>query len=280
MVFLLWKLLLISDEIYKRLAKISSLAVQADPYFNDKTNAQKMFSEIHGEGDRITREFLEEGARRLLSMMSPFQRLIPEGSYDTAPVTYEFDATGDNFSWTNPDVNNIFINSIEVKCISGNGDITFVVDGTELGTVTLPSIFKVENTNYLAYNLAGYLGGQNASFTRWTHSENLRGRKTSQEISLNVSNNTDDFMYEIKINGVKYDAIGWNTALTEAGDVALPSENVDVRIATLIKSFEWKNSNMAKVRGAIVRANCGSAIVEIKYNAKDGTPTFITSGYW
>jgi len=262
------------SDIYKKVARISALAVQADPYFNSHTNAQKLFSELHGEGDRITKDFLEEGARDLLPIFSPFQRLIPEGSYDTSPLEYEFKGQSSNFSWNNPDPSSIFVNSIQVKCTSGNGDISFVVDGSELGTVTLPD-FQVNNINYLAYDLAGYLGGSNAEFFNYTTRQNVRNNNIAQLIELIVSNDTNDFMFDVKICAVKYDAIGWIKALTEAGDVYLPTYKDDIRISHLVKDFIWSNNNLVKVNGVTVKQNCGSANVTIRYNGNDGTQRFL-----
>ncbi len=75
-------------DIYKKVARLSSLTTQADPYFNKHTEAQKLFSELHGEGDRITREILEEGAKDILPVFQPMQRWMT----DAAPgPMFEFD---------------------------------------------------------------------------------------------------------------------------------------------------------------------------------------------
>lgn len=95
---------LISD-IYKKVSKVSSLAVLADPYFGKHTTAQKFFSELHPEGDRITKEFLEEGAREILPVFQPLQRWIPEVAVvaGTAP-RFEFDSSGKIiYRWQNMD---------------------------------------------------------------------------------------------------------------------------------------------------------------------------------
>ena len=139
------------SDVFKKVARISSLATHGDPYFSDKTKAQKLFSESHGEGDRITKDFIEEGARDLLPIFTPLQRLIPEGAYETTPLEYEFLGETGAFSWTNPDPTNIFVECIQVKCTAGDGDITFVVDSTTLGTVTLPE--TEATSSYLSYDL-------------------------------------------------------------------------------------------------------------------------------
>jgi hypothetical protein len=78
-------------DVYKKVARLSSLAVHADPYFSRHTKAMKMFSELHGEGDRITRDFLEEGARDILPVFQAMQRWMTN---DAPGPMFEFDLAG------------------------------------------------------------------------------------------------------------------------------------------------------------------------------------------
>ena len=262
------------DEIYKKVGRISSLAVQADPWFNNHTNAQKLFSESHGQGDRITRDFLDEGAKELRSMFGPYQRLIPEGAYDTKPVTYEFTGEQSDFLWNNPDPTSIFVNSVEVKCTNVYGDITYKVDGIELGTISLPDSENPVD-EYLAYDLAGFLGGV-ATYLNYTDVQNIRNNNIAQVIELLVSNNSLNFTFDVKINAVQYNAIGWIKALIEVGDVNLPSMRDDVRISRLIKEFTWTNDNLVKVTGATLKHRCGSAYATIIFNGENsGSEKFL-----
>jgi len=261
------------SDVYKKVARISSLAVQSDIWFSNHTEAQKRFAEAHGEGDRITRDFLEEGARELLPIFSPLQRLIPEGSYDSTPLEYEFKGQTSDFSWTNPDPSNIFVNSIQIKCISGYGDITYKVDGIDLGTISLPVTNGVTE-EYIAYDLGGYLGGI-GNYVNWTNNKNLRNNNLSQLIECLISETNGAFVYDVKICAVKYDAIGWIKALTQAGDAYLPSYKDNIRISHLIHDFCWNNKNLVKVNGATIKHNCGSAYVTISYNGISGTERFI-----
>lgn len=96
--------ILITD-VYKKVSKVSSLSVLADPYFSKHSAAQKLFSELHPEGDRITKEWLEEGAREILPVFQPLQRWIPEvaETEGTAP-RFEFDSLGYIiYRWQNMD---------------------------------------------------------------------------------------------------------------------------------------------------------------------------------
>lgn len=87
------------SELYKKIARVTSLAVQADPYFQKMTNAQRIFSELHGDGDRITEDFLEDGAEEILPVFSAFQRWMTDD-----PKKFEFDINGEIiYRWLNTD---------------------------------------------------------------------------------------------------------------------------------------------------------------------------------
>ncbi|MDD4971901.1 MAG: hypothetical protein PHT07_20945 [Paludibacter sp.] len=77
-------------DIFKLAARLSSLTVQADPYFAAIPTAKKLFSELHGEGDRISSDFLEKGARDILPIFSPFQRWMVT---DDSPEIFEYNST-------------------------------------------------------------------------------------------------------------------------------------------------------------------------------------------
>ena len=252
------------DAIYKKVARISSLATHADPYFKDHTESQKNFSELHGEGDRITADFLEEGARDILPIFVPLQRFIPEGVYDAQPYVDEYTNVSGNQTWNNPDPTNLYVDNVYLAWIAGSGDITIIVDGVTLGTVSLPTL-NIAN-NYLSYDLAGYLGGYIASRSNFDHSENIRNNNIAQVIELIVSNASLDFEFTYQINGSKYDAIGWVKALVDTGDVQLPAINDNIRISYLITEHTWKNSNGVQVSGVTLKHRAGEADVTISYN--------------
>lgn len=255
------------SEIYKKVARISSLAVQADPYFSRHTQAQKIFSELHGEGDRTTRDFLEEGAREILPIFSPLQRLIPEGTYDSSPFLEDGQytvATGD-VTWTNPDGENLFIENLYLSWEAGYGDVTIIVNGDTLGTVSLPVAGDI-STNYLSYDLAGFLGGIAGTLSNFDHSENIRNNNIAETIQLVITNNSSDFAFIYQINGARYNALGWVKALVSAGDVNLPSINDPIRVSYLITDYTWTNYNLVKVSGVTLVHRSGSADVTISYN--------------
>lgn len=88
-------------DIYKLAARLSSLTVQADPYFLKIPNAQKLFSELHGEGDRITNDFLQDAAGDILPVFSPFQRWMVTVD---SPKIFEYNSVGKIiYRWLNMD---------------------------------------------------------------------------------------------------------------------------------------------------------------------------------
>ena len=100
---------IVISDILKLTARMSSLTVQADPYFNKNTPAQKLFSELHGEGDRITNDFLEKAAKDILPVFSSFQRwMVTEDS----PEIFEYNSTTHPgkiiYRWLNTDTRGEF----------------------------------------------------------------------------------------------------------------------------------------------------------------------------
>jgi hypothetical protein len=253
------------EDVYKKVARISSLATNADPYFSRHTKTQKIFSELHGDGDRISRDFLEEGAKDLLPIFSPLQRLIPEGVFDAQSYVDDNPNVSGDQTWTNPDPSNIYIDNLYLSWVAGYGDITIIVDGITLGTITLPEQSNITN-NYLAYDLAGFLGGIAGTLGNFDHSENIRNNNVAQIIELVVSNASVDFTFTYQVNGSKYNAIGWVKALVAADDVKLPSINDNIRISYLKAEHTWENRNLVKVSGVTLKHRSGSADVTISYN--------------
>lgn len=106
---------IVISDILKLAARMSSLTVQADPYFNKNTAAQKLFSELHGEGDRITNDFLEKAARDVLPVFSAFQRwMVTEDS----PEIFEFNSVSHPgkiiYRWLNTDTRREFTSNYTV----------------------------------------------------------------------------------------------------------------------------------------------------------------------
>ena len=62
------------DTVFKKVARKTSIAVLADPYFEGRTQQQKFLSELHGNGSRIAKDFIEDAATDILPIFTPMQR--------------------------------------------------------------------------------------------------------------------------------------------------------------------------------------------------------------
>jgi hypothetical protein len=117
---------IVMTDIYKPVARISSLAVLADPYFSRNTAAQKFFSELHPEGDRISNDFLNDAATDILPVFSAFQRWMVT---DDSPELFEYNSVANPgkiiFRWLNTDTRGEFTsdytaNNYDAICMDPN----------------------------------------------------------------------------------------------------------------------------------------------------------------
>lgn len=85
------------DKITRKVARVTSLAAQTDPFFSNHNKIRKELSELHGEGTRIFKDFLEDGADDILPVFQPMQRWMNHftDSDDNLIVMFEYD-TDDN----------------------------------------------------------------------------------------------------------------------------------------------------------------------------------------
>jgi len=263
------------SDIYKKVARVSSLATQADPYFFKHTSAQKLFSELHGEGDRLTKEFLEEGAKEVLPVFQSLQRWIPEGVYDVKKVDYSFTGRTGNFSWNNPKypgANTVL--SIKVCCTKGNGDVTFYANYIQLGTVTLPTSTGADET-FFTYDLSGWLGGTGITYTNYCYLQNLRNANLPDFIEVRVSNASADFEYDVIIETIEYDGVTWVKVLASASDIKLPTTKDNILVNYLYQSFSWSNPANLKIYGVTLNKLSGNAYATINTNLGAGTQMYL-----
>lgn len=234
------------SDIYKKVARITSLAVAADPYFAQMPSAQKFFSESHGEGDRITKDFLEDGAGDILPVFQSLQRLIPKGEYSTKAVEYNFQDQTSDILWNNPGVGEIFVNSINVKCNSGAATVTIYVDGIPVETADLP------DSGDMTYSIVG----------------NARNNYPAGIVEVRITNNSS-IHFDATINTTEYNGIEWKQALAFIDDIKYPITRDDILISNIKNSFIWRNIAAVDVYGITLKRNTGSADVTI--TASDGT---------
>lgn len=72
------------SDIYREVARRSAVVTATDPFYVSKSETDKQKSQLQGEGDRITRNFVEEGAKETLKVYVSRQG-------DVSGVAYEFD---------------------------------------------------------------------------------------------------------------------------------------------------------------------------------------------
>lgn len=53
-------------DVFKEVARRSSVTTETDSYYGDKATERKQYSQLHGEGDRITLDFVKEAAKEVL----------------------------------------------------------------------------------------------------------------------------------------------------------------------------------------------------------------------
>jgi len=265
------------SDIQKKIARLTSLAVQADPYFDNKTNAQKLFSELHGAGDRITNDFLEDGAKEILPVFQSLQRWIPEGTYDVQRVDYSYTGRNGNFTWTNPKTpGSNTVETIKVCCTKGNGTITFYVNYVELGSVTLPTEVGGSGA-FLSYDLAGWLGGTGVSYVNYCYLQNARNANVPITIECRVSDASADFEYDVIISTIEYDGVTWTKMLHSSSDVQLPTVKDNILVNYLYKSFGWSNTGSLAVYGVTLNKLSGNAYATVSTNLGAGTKRYFGS---
>lgn len=73
-------------QVFKEVARRTSVATETDPFYKQSTTEKKQYSQLHGEGDRITTDFLTEAAKEVLKAF-----LSRQG--DVTGVPFEITAT-------------------------------------------------------------------------------------------------------------------------------------------------------------------------------------------
>lgn len=74
------------SEVYKEVARRSSIATETDPYYKNMSTEKKQLSQLHGEGDRITADFTREAAKEV-------QKAYLNRQGDVAGLAFEYNRT-------------------------------------------------------------------------------------------------------------------------------------------------------------------------------------------
>lgn len=72
------------QNIFKEVARRTAIATETDPFYTNKTTEDKQYSQLHGEGDRITSDFTKEAAKEVL-------RAYLSRQGDVAGLAFEYD---------------------------------------------------------------------------------------------------------------------------------------------------------------------------------------------
>ena len=78
-------------EVFKEVARRTSLATETDAYYAQKSTESKQYSQLHGEGDRITTDFVKEAAKEVLKAY-----ITRQGDLADTVEGFEFDNVTDN----------------------------------------------------------------------------------------------------------------------------------------------------------------------------------------
>jgi len=70
--------------VFKEVARRTSVATETDPFYANKSTEDKQYSQLHGEGDRITSDFTKEASKEVLKAFISRQG-------DVAGVAFEYD---------------------------------------------------------------------------------------------------------------------------------------------------------------------------------------------
>lgn len=111
--------------VFKEVARRSSVATETDPFYAQKTTEDKQYSQLHGEGDRITSDFTKEAAKEVLKAY-----LSRQG--DVTGLAYEYDRITTPSVPADPDAVPPVVEVIEVR--TGNVVYRFAENTTPLAT--------------------------------------------------------------------------------------------------------------------------------------------------
>ena len=81
--------------VFKEVARRSSVAAETDPFYKGSTTETKQYSQLHGEGDRITTDFLKEAAKEVLKAYVSRQGDVVAAAFeydlsDSGNIIYRF----------------------------------------------------------------------------------------------------------------------------------------------------------------------------------------------
>lgn len=88
------------SNVFKEVARRSAVTTSTDPFYANKTASEKQYSQLHGEGDRITSDFTKEAAKEVLKAFISRQGDVTGLAYeynlsDSGNIIYRFAENSD-----------------------------------------------------------------------------------------------------------------------------------------------------------------------------------------
>ena len=158
------------QSIFKEVARRSSMTTETDPFYADKTTEDKQYSQLHGEGDRITSDFTKEAAKEVLKAY-----LSRQG--DVTGVAYEYDKV-ENVTVTP-------VKQVETVTLTGDSGIAHM---TEAGGLDIAFSYVSPD---LAAVAAAFVTDNEAAY---------------MAEGIVITNDGDTIIFEADVAGVPFDA--------------------------------------------------------------------------
>lgn len=83
------------SNVYREVARRSAVASETDPFYSNKLTEEKQYSQLQGEGDRITSDFTKEAAKEVLKAYLSRQGDVTGAAFeynlaDSGNIVYRF----------------------------------------------------------------------------------------------------------------------------------------------------------------------------------------------
>jgi len=202
--------------VHKEVARRSSIATETDPYYSKMSTEKKQYSQLHGEGDRITADYTKEAAKEVLQAY-----LNRQG--DVNGIAYEYDKVI---------AVNGAVNQRETITLTGTDGYAYVTEIAPVDKiVTFDSDLATSAANFVSDNIAYY---------------------SNQGIDL--TSDGSDIIFEAQIGGVPFtapvialqngslDGTTDHTTANQAGD-KITTGNIVYRFAENTNPLSVKQSN-------------------------------------
>jgi len=130
------------SDVFKQIARRTSVSTETDPFYKGSTTEQKQYSQLHGEGDRITFDFVKEAAKEVLKCF-----ISRQGDVSGAP--FEIDRI----------IVPTSVKQKETVTLTGDSGYAYIMDiAPENKQITFNTSLPQTALDFVAANAAYYLG--------------------------------------------------------------------------------------------------------------------------